>query len=115
MPFPTLIAFFLSGLKASLQNELYAFFPHLKQQADLMREVSAQALSKARKKFSARVFSLLNRRLLALLQANLPIPRWRGFRVVAADASKVMLLLQDATGRKVWKRSPLPSICRDSR
>ena len=28
-------------------------------------------------------------------------PRWHGFRVVAADASKLQLFLKDATGRKV--------------
>ncbi len=101
LPFPTVITFLMSGLKASVQNELNAFFPHLNNQADLFREVSAQAFSKARKQFSAVAFTLLNQRLLALVQAHLPLPRWYGLRVVAADASKVKLFLQDATGRKV--------------
>ncbi len=60
LPFPTVITFLMSGLKASVQNELNAFFPHLNNQADLFREVSAQAFSQARKKFSAVAFSLLN-------------------------------------------------------
>jgi len=101
MPFPTLITFLLSGLKASVQNELNAFFPHLNNQADLTRKVSAQAISKARKKFSAIAFSLLNQQLISLVERHLPSPRWHGLRVVAADASKVQLFLQDATGRKV--------------
>lgn len=101
LPFPTVITFLMSGLKASVQNELNAFFPHLNNQADLFREVSAQAFSEARKKFSAVAFSRLNQRLLDLAHAHLPIPRWHGLRVVAADASKVKLFLQDATGRKV--------------
>ena len=91
----------MSGLKASVQNELNAFFPHLKNQADLYREVSGQAFSKARKKFSATAFTLLNQHLLDLVQSNLSIPLWHGLRVVAGDASKVQLFLQDATGRKL--------------
>jgi len=91
----------LSGFKASVQNELNAFFAHLANQADLLREVSAQAFSQARKHFSAGAFTALNRRLLALVQEQVPVPRWHGLRVVAADASKVQLFLQDATGRKV--------------
>ena len=39
--------------------------------------------------------------MVDLAQDNLSIPRWHGLRVVAADASKVKLFLQDATGRKV--------------
>jgi hypothetical protein len=33
LPFPTLVAFFLSGLKASVQNELNAIYAHLVEQA----------------------------------------------------------------------------------
>lgn len=91
----------LSGFKASVQNELNAFFAHLANQADLLREVSAQAFSQARKHFSAGAFTALNARLLALVQEQMPVPRWHGLRVVAADASKVQLFLQDATGRMV--------------
>lgn len=101
LPFPTLITFLMSGLKASVQNELNTFFPHLNNQADLFREVSAQAFSEARKKFSAVAFSHLNQQLLGLVKTHLPIPRWYGLRVVAADASKVKLFLQDITGRQV--------------
>ena len=92
---------FLSGLTASLQAELNVFAANLDNRADLWREVSAQAFSKARQKFSHRVFTLLNERLLALVEQHLPTPRWRGFRLVAADASKLQLFLKDALGRKV--------------
>lgn len=101
LPLPTLLTFLMSGLKASVQNELNAFFPHLNNQADLFREVSAQAFSEARKKFSALAFSHLNQRLLGLIHTHLPTPQWYGLRVVAADASKVKLFLQDVTGRQV--------------
>lgn len=91
----------LSGFKASVQSELDAFFAHLTNQADLVRHVSAQAFSKARRHFSHTAFARLNRRLLSLVDELAPSPRWHGLRVVAADASKLRLFLQDATGRKV--------------
>lgn len=101
LPFAAHLALFLSGLTASVQNELNAFFAHLENQADLLRKVSAQAFSKARKGFSAKAFRLLNEQLLSLVETHLPVPRWRGLRIVAADASKLQLFLKDATGRKV--------------
>lgn len=91
----------LSGFKASVQSELDAFFAHLTNQADLVRHVSAQAFSKARRHFSHTAFARLNRRLLSLVDELAPSPRWHGLRVVAADASKLRLFLQNATGRKV--------------
>jgi hypothetical protein len=91
----------LSGFKAGVQNELHAFFAHLANQADLIRAVSAQAFSKARRNFSHTAFARLNERLLALVASHLTTPRWHGLRVVAADASKMRLFLEDATGRCV--------------
>jgi len=91
----------ISGFKASVQNELNAFFAHLENQADLSRKVSAQAFSKARKLFSHQAFSRLNQRFMSLVSSHLDVPRWNGFRGVAADASKMRLFLQDATHRKV--------------
>ena len=101
LTFPVLIVAMLSGFKASVQNELNAFFAHLVNQSDLLRLVSAQAFSKARKNFSHLAFAALNTRLLTLVQEHLPVPLWNGLRVVAADASKLQLFLQDATGRQV--------------
>lgn len=91
----------ISGFKASVQNELNAFFSHLANQADLMRVVSAQAFSKARRNFSHTAFARLNTRLMALVEDQWATPRWHGLRVVAADASKMRLFLEDATGRSV--------------
>jgi hypothetical protein len=101
LPFAKFVATLLSGLTASVQNELNAFAAHLDNRAELWREVSAQAFSKARHGFSHQAFHLLNQHLLALVDQHLPIPRWRGFRLVAADASKLQLFLKDVTGRKV--------------
>jgi hypothetical protein len=101
LPFAQLVSTLLSGLTASVQNELNAFAAHRDNRAELRREVTAQAFSKARNGFSHRVFQLLNQHLLALVEQHLPVPRWQGFRLVAADASKRQLFLKDATGRKV--------------
>ena len=89
----------LSGFKASVQNGLDAFFPQLNNQADLARQVTAQAFSKARQQFSASAFAKLNAHLMGEVATPLPVPLWCGHRVVAADASKLQLFLDDATGR----------------
>lgn len=101
LPFVRILSVLLSGLTASLQTGLNVFAAHLDNRADLWREVSAQAFSKARLKFSHRAFALLNARLLDWAGQPLPGPRWHGFRRVAADASKLQLFLKDAAGRKV--------------
>ena len=91
----------LSGFKASVQTELNAFFAHLVNQADLTREASAQAFSKARKQFSHLAFDSLNQCFMSLVSSNLAVPCWNGLRVVAADASKMRMYLQDASHRFV--------------
>ena len=91
----------LSGFKASVQNELNSFFATLANQTDMLRQVSVQAFSQARKKLSYRVFADINTRLLDLVQAHMHVPLWHGLRVVAADASIMQRFLQDATGRSV--------------
>jgi hypothetical protein len=101
LTFPIMLATMMSGFKASVQAELNAFFAHLANQADLTREASAQAFSKARKQFSHKAFALLNQRLLALVSSLMETPRWNGLRVVAADATKMRLHLQDASHRLV--------------
>ncbi len=91
----------ISGFKASVQAELNAFFAHLANQADLQRLVSAQAFSKARKQFSHLAFARLNQHLMRLVASQIDLPRWNGLRVVAADASKMRMYLQDASRRLV--------------
>ena len=91
----------LSGFKASVQNELNTFFANLANQADLSREASAQAFSKARKQFSHLAFSRLNQHFIALISLHLTVPRWNGLRVVVGDASKMRMYLQDASQRMV--------------
>jgi hypothetical protein len=91
----------ISGFKAGVQAELNGFFAHLANQADFTREASAQAFSKARKQFSHLAFAHLNQQFMMLVSSNLTVPRWNGLRVVAADASKMQMFLQDASHRFV--------------
>jgi hypothetical protein len=91
----------ISGFKASVQTELNAFFAHLVNQADLTREASAQAFSKARKQFSHLAFAHLNQQLMTLVSKHLDVPHWNNLRVVAADASKMRMHLQDVSHRFV--------------
>ena len=81
----------LSGMTASIQNELNVFAANQMNRADLWREVTAQAFSKARRGFSHRVFALLNQYLFALIEHTAIISRWRGLRLVVADASRLQL------------------------
>ena len=86
---PRIAAMMMSGMCASVQAELDTLFGHLKGMAVRSREVSAQAFSKARKGFSAELFRLAGRHLLALAQPQIDAARWNGLRVVAADASRL--------------------------
>jgi len=101
LTFPVLLVSMMSGFKASVQNELNAFFAHLGNQADLIREVSAQAFSKARYQFSHLAFTRLNQQFIQQVCQHLDVPRWNGLRVVAADGSKMRMFLKDATRRTV--------------
>ena len=91
LPFATLMAFLLSGIRGAVQSELDFFFASLRNQADRIREVSAQAFYKARHQLRADVFTKLNLQFLSAIEADVPTPRWQGLRLVAADASTVRL------------------------
>ncbi|MPW23401.1 IS4 family transposase [Paraburkholderia sp. CNPSo 3157] len=101
LDFVTLICWFLGGNRASVQTELDRFFAVLRNQAELVRCVSAQALSKARQNLPHIVFTDLTQHLLALVEQHLGVPRWHGLRIVAADASDVRLTTRDATRRVI--------------
>jgi hypothetical protein len=65
--------------------------PNLRNRADSVRLVSAQAFCKARYKISALVFGDVNRKLMDLVEEHLPVPRWQGLRIVASDTAAVRL------------------------
>jgi len=87
LPLPTLVAIMLTGMRMSIQAELDTFFAHLRQQAQLVHEVSEQAFSQARAKLSLTAIPRLNDWLIARAERDRFVPRWRGLRLVAADAS----------------------------
>jgi hypothetical protein len=91
LDFVTLICWFISGNRACVQTELDRFFAVLHNQAELVRRVSAQALSKGRQNLPQTVFVDLTQRLLALVEQHMGVARWHGLPVVAADASEVRL------------------------
>ena len=79
----------LTGMRKSVQTELDEFFGHLQQQAQLTHQVSAQAFAQARSKLATTAMPELNDWLIAQAQQHGYLPRWHGFRLVAADASTV--------------------------
>ncbi|OXC79794.1 Mobile element protein [Caballeronia sordidicola] len=74
-------------MRMSVQAELDVFFAHLRQQAQLVRHVSEQAFAQARAKLSLRALPQLNDWVIERAEHYGFIPRWRGLRLVAADAS----------------------------
>jgi len=89
LPLATLVAIMLTGMRMSVQAELDTFFAHLRLQAQLLHEVSEQAFAQARAKLSQAAIPGLNDWLLARAERDGFVPRWRGLRLVAADASTV--------------------------
>lgn len=89
LPLATLVAIMLTGMRMSVQAELDTFFAHLRLQAQLFHEVSEQAFAQARTKLSQAAIPGLNDWLLARAERDGFVPRWRGLRLVAADASTV--------------------------
>ncbi|MBG6073671.1 MULTISPECIES: IS4 family transposase [unclassified Polaromonas] len=89
LPLPSLVALLLCGMRMSIQAELDQFFAHLRQQAQLVRNVSEQAFSQARAKLSLDAIPQLNDWLIERARHYGFLPLWRGLRLVAADASTV--------------------------
>lgn len=89
LPLATLVAIMLTGMRMSVQAELGTFFAHLRQQAQLVHEVSEQAFAQARAKLSLVAIPGLNDWLITRAEQDGFVPRWHGLRLVAADGSTV--------------------------
>lgn len=87
---------------SSQQTLLDSFFGRLCGDGALVRAVSDRAFAQARARLHAPALSWLNDRLLAAADAAGLVPRWQGFRLVAADAS----VLMPAVRRCHLSRSP---------
>lgn len=90
LPLPALVGALLSMRSSSQQATLDAFFGHLCADGAMTREVSDRAFAKARSHLHAPAVAWLNERLVSQADAAGLLPRWRGLRLVAADASVLM-------------------------
>lgn len=77
------------GFIKGLQSELDDFFGRLGNQAAFVRAVTKSAFSQARKKLKPSAFKALNTLLLERWYQSVEVPRWHGFRLVAADSTTV--------------------------
>lgn len=75
---------------SSQQVMLDSFYASLMGQADLVRVCSDRAFAKARARLHMPALSWLNEQLLERAEHAALVPRWCGFRLVAADASLLM-------------------------
>lgn len=107
LTFTNLTVFIINFVKKSLQLELYSF-------ADFFNisSVSKQAFSKARKKLSPMVFTLLNQKLVEEFYTDNIIKTFKNLRVLAVDGSTLRLpqddiLFEQYGGEEQNSRVPL--------
>jgi len=93
LPLPALIAALLTMRSSSQQVMLDTFFSSLCD-GEPVRGVSDRAFAKARNQLHMPALQWLNDRVLEHAQAGGFVPRWRGLRLVAADASVLMPALR---------------------
>ncbi|MDR2742577.1 MAG: hypothetical protein LBB98_10540 [Treponema sp.] len=86
MPFKKLVCFLLSVIKESSQNALERYFA----KAGEAVHMSRQAFSEARKKLRRGAFRELFEITVEAAYQGV-IKRWRGYRLVAIDGSKINL------------------------
>jgi hypothetical protein len=91
LPLPALVAVLCSGLRKNVKTKLDECFAHLQQQAQLARQVTEQALAKARIKLAATAIPSLNDWLIARAEDDGDLTRWHRLRLVAAGASTLRL------------------------
>lgn len=97
LPLPALVASLLCMRGSAQQCHLDAFFGSLAGSAGLVRGVSDRAFAKARSHLHVPALVGLNSALLASADAAGLVPRWQGFRLVAADASVLMPAIRRCT------------------
>lgn len=87
LPLPALVAALLTMRGQSQQAMLDGFFASVCDVATLQRLVSDRAFAKARERLHMPALGALNDMVVKRADAAGFVPRWRGLRVVAADAS----------------------------
>jgi hypothetical protein len=91
LPAQTLIAFLLSFLRGSYQNELDRFFYTLNRSDTIKRVVSKAAFTKARMKLKYQAFIELNHKLNQFFERRFKLKTWYDFRLLALDGSTIRL------------------------
>lgn len=91
LPVQSLIAFLISLVRGSYQNELDRFFNILDRSDLPKRHVTKVALAKARKKLKYEAFIELNHKLNHFFENNFNPKTWHGFRLLATDGSTIRL------------------------
>ena len=92
--FPVMVGFLLNMLTKSLQLEIEQFLNVLKGGARPV-SVTAQAVGKARKKFSEHAFIRLDERLVEEFYTDNTYTTWHGYRVIGIDGSTVQLPMSE--------------------
>ena len=90
-PAHALIAFLLSLIRGSYQNELDRFFHILSRSDAPNRVVTKAALAKARMKLKYQAFIELNQQLNRFFENHFNVKTWHGFRLLATDGSTIRL------------------------
>ena len=91
LPAHTLIAFLLSLLRGSYQNELDRFFNTLNRSDTIKRVVSKAAFTKARSKLKYQAFIELNHKINQFFEKHFKLKTWLDFRLLALDGSTIRL------------------------
>jgi len=82
-----LVTCLAQGFIKGIQSELDDFFGRLGNQAAFVRAVTKSAFSQARKKLLPSAFKTVNTLLLDRWYQSVEVPRWHGFRLLAADTT----------------------------
>lgn len=94
LPLSALIGVLLSMRSSSQQSLLDGFFGKLCGDGCPWRGASDRAFAKARQRLHCPALAWLNDRVVSLAEAAGLVPRWHGYRLVAADASVLMPALR---------------------
>ena len=91
LTFKELIVLISRGVKSSLQRELDGFYKQVTGSDFNIRQVTKGAFSQARAKLKPEAFIELNRSVVNTFYEGAPWLSWCGFRLLAADGSRLML------------------------
>lgn len=89
--FPTLILFLINFIKGSIQDELDQFFKVIFDTPLPEKYAVSSALCQARDKLIPETFQYLGQVFIDIIYKQLPIKRWKGYRLVAVDGSTIRL------------------------